>query len=128
MARFARRMLLLTGVIPYMAARQQGTVILTGATAGLRGAANFAGFASAKFALRGLAQSPAREYGPKGVHVAHIVLDWLIDAPQTDQRFGPSPSGRMDPLSIARASLALTAQQPSAWTHEMDLRPFSERF
>jgi NAD(P)-dependent dehydrogenase (short-subunit alcohol dehydrogenase family) len=115
-------------VIPHMAARQQGTIILTGATAGVRGAANFAGFASAKFALRGLAQSLAREYGPKGVHVAHIVLDGLIDAPQTDQRFGPAPSGRMDALSIAQAYLALTTQPPSARTHEMDLRPFSERF
>jgi len=108
-------------VIPHMAARRQGTVILTG------GAANFAAFASAKFALRGLAQSLAREYGPKGVHVAHIVLDGLIDEPQTDQRFG-SQSGRMDPRSIAQAYLDLAAQPPSTWTHEMDLRPFSERF
>lgn len=114
-------------VIPPMVARQQGTVILTGATAGLRGAANFAAFASAKFALRGLAQSLAREYGPKGVHVAHVVLDGLIDEPQTDQRFG-SQAGRMDPRSIAQAYLDLSAQPPSTWTHEMDLRPFSERF
>ena len=121
-------MISVQSVIPHMAARQHGTVILTGATAGLRGAANFAAFASAKFALRGLAQSLAREYGPKGVHVAHVVLDGLIDEPQTDQRFGPSPSGRMDPQSIAQAYLALTTQPPSAWTHEMDLRPFSERF
>ena len=69
-------------------------IILTGATAGLRGGANFSAFASAKFALRGLAQSLAREYGPKGVHVAHVVLDGLIDEPQTDQRFGSqSPIG-----------------------------------
>ena len=108
-------------VIPHMAARRQGTVILTG------GAANFAAFASAKFALRGLAQSRAREYGPKGVHVAHIVLDGLIDEPQTDQRFG-SQSGRMDPRSIAQAYLDLSRQAPSTWTHEMDLRPFSEKF
>ena len=60
-------------VVPHMAARQQGTIIFTGATAGLRGAANFSAFASAKFALRGLAQSLAREYAPKGVHVAHVV-------------------------------------------------------
>ena len=115
-------------VIPHMAARGQGTIILTGATAGLRGAANFSAFASAKFALRGLAQSLAREYGPKGVHVAHVVLDGLIDEPQTDRRFGSSPAGRMKaersrrPISISRRSI------PSAWTHEMDLRPFSERF
>ena len=80
-------------VIPHMAARRQGAIILTGATAGLRGAANFSAFASAKFALRGFAQSLAREYGPKGVHVAHVVLDGLIDEPQTDQRFGLPSSG-----------------------------------
>ena len=115
-------------VIPHMAARQQGMIILSGATAGLRGGANFSAFASAKFALRGLAQSLAREYGPKGVHVAHVVLDGLIDEPQTDQRFGAQTSGRMDPRAIAQAYLDLSTQPPSAWTHEMDLRPFSERF
>jgi NAD(P)-dependent dehydrogenase (short-subunit alcohol dehydrogenase family) len=115
-------------VIPHMAARQHGTIILTGATAGLRGAANFSAFAAAKFALRGLAQSLAREYGGRGVHVAHVVLDGLIDEPQTDQRFGAQPEGRMDPRAIAQAYLALAMQPPSTWTHEMDLRPFSERF
>ena len=115
-------------VVPHMATRQQGTIIFTGATAGLRGAANFSAFASAKFAARGLAQSLAREYSPKGVHVAHVVLDGLIDAPQTDQRFGSTPSGRMDPRAVAQAYLDLAAQPPSAWAHEMDLRPFSERF
>jgi len=115
-------------VIPHMAARRQGTVILTGATAGLRGNANFSAFASAKFALRGLAQSLAREYGAKGVHVAHVVLDGLIDEPQTDQRFGSQSESRMDPRSIAQTYLDLAAQPPSTWTHEMDLRPFSERF
>jgi NAD(P)-dependent dehydrogenase (short-subunit alcohol dehydrogenase family) len=115
-------------VIPHMAARKQGTIILTGATAGLRGAAHFSAFASAKFALRGLAQALAREYGPKGVHVAHVVLDGLIDEPQTDQRFGSVPSGRMNPIAVAQAYLDLSAQHPSAWTHEMDLRPFSEKF
>jgi len=120
-------------VIPHMAARRQGMIILSGATAGLRGGANFSAFASAKFALRGLAQSLAREYGPKGVHVAHVVLDGLIDEPQTDRRFGAQASesqasGRMDPRSIAQAYLDLTRQEPSTWTHEMDLRPFSEKF
>jgi NAD(P)-dependent dehydrogenase (short-subunit alcohol dehydrogenase family) len=115
-------------VIPQMAARQQGTIVLTGATAGLRGAANFSAFASAKFALRGLAQSLAREYGPRGVHVAHVVLDGLIDEPQTDERFGSQPEGRMDPRGIAQAYLDLATQPRSTWTHEMDLRPFSERF
>ena len=115
-------------VIPHMAARAQGAIILTGATAGLRGAANFSAFASAKFALRGFAQSLAREYGPKGVHVVHVVIDGLIDEPQTDRRFGFPSSGRMNPGAIAQAYLELSAQPSSAWTHEMDLRPFSERF
>jgi NAD(P)-dependent dehydrogenase (short-subunit alcohol dehydrogenase family) len=115
-------------VLPHMAARRQGVVILTGATAGLRGGAHFSAFASAKFALRGLAQSLAREYGPKGVHVAHVVLDGLIDEPQTEHRFGASSSARMNPVAIAQAYLDLAAQHPSAWTHEMDLRPFSEKF
>ena len=115
-------------IIPRMAARQQGTIILTGASAALRGGVNFSAFASAKFALRGFAQSLAREYGPKGVHVAHVVLDGLIDEPQTDARFGPSPSLRMNPAAIAQAYLDLSTQHPSAWTHEIDLRPFSERF
>ena len=121
-------MLSVQAVIPHMATRGQGTIILTGATAGVRGTASFSAFASAKFALRGLAQSLAREYGPKGVHVAHVVLDGLIDEPQTDQRFGSAPSGRMKASAIAQAYLDLSAQHPSAWTHEMDLRPFSERF
>lgn len=115
-------------VIPHMTSRGRGTIILTGATAGLRGAASFSAFASAKFALRGLAQSLAREYGPKGVHVAHVVLDGLIDEPQTDARFGSAPSGRMKASAVAQAYLDLSRQHPSAWTHEMDLRPFSERF
>jgi NAD(P)-dependent dehydrogenase (short-subunit alcohol dehydrogenase family) len=115
-------------VIPHMLARKQGTIILTGATAGVRGGANFSAFASAKFALRGLAQSLAREFGAKGVHVTHVVLDGLIDEVQTDQRFGESSSGRMSPQAIARAYLDIATQHPSAWTHEVDLRPFSESF
>ena len=115
-------------VLPHMAARKQGTVIFSGATAGLRGGANFSAFASAKFALRGLAQALAREFGPKGVHVAHVVIDGLIEAPQTDLRFGPAPTGRMDSKSVAQAYLGLAAQNPSAWTQEMDLRPFAEKF
>jgi NAD(P)-dependent dehydrogenase (short-subunit alcohol dehydrogenase family) len=121
-------MLSAQAVLPHMAARGSGTIIFTSATAGIRGSANFSAFASAKFALRGLAQSLAREFGPKGVHVAHLVLDGLIDEVQTDQRFGKSSAARMSPQAIARACLDLSAQCSSAWTHEMDLRPFSERF
>jgi NAD(P)-dependent dehydrogenase (short-subunit alcohol dehydrogenase family) len=115
-------------VLPHMAARGSGAIIFTGATAGLRGGANFSAFASAKFALRGFAQSLAREFGPKGIHVAHVVLDGLIDEVQTDRRFGTSQAGRMEPQATAQAYLDLARQDVSAWTHEMDLRPFSERF
>ncbi len=115
-------------VLPHMVARGKGTIVLTGATAGLRGAAQFSAFASAKFALRGLAQSLAREFGPNGIHVAHVILDGLIDEPQTDRRFGPARSTRMNPDSVAAAYLGLASQHPSAWTQEMDLRPFAERF
>jgi NAD(P)-dependent dehydrogenase (short-subunit alcohol dehydrogenase family) len=121
-------MLSAQSVLPHMIARGEGAIILTGATAGIRGAAQFSAFASAKFALRGLAQSLAREFGPKGVHVAHVILDGLIDEAQTDQRFGPPQSTRMEPDFVARTYLELASQHPSAWTHEMDLRPFSERF
>lgn len=115
-------------VLPGMIEAGRGAIVLTGATASLRGAAKFAAFASAKFALRGLAQSLAREVGPLGVHVAHVVVDGLIDAPQTDQRFGAARSVRMEPDAIARMYLNLVAQDPSCWTHELDLRPSSERY
>jgi NAD(P)-dependent dehydrogenase (short-subunit alcohol dehydrogenase family) len=115
-------------VLPHMIAAGEGVIILTGATAGMRGNARFAAFASAKFALRGLAQSLAREYGPLGIHVAHVVLDGLIDAPQTEQRFGSAQAERMEPEAIARTYLSLAGQDRSCWTHELDLRPYSERF
>jgi NAD(P)-dependent dehydrogenase (short-subunit alcohol dehydrogenase family) len=121
-------MLAAQAILPHMAARKSGTVIFSGATAGRRGGANFTAFASAKFALRGLAQALAREFGPKGVHVTHVVIDGLIDTPKTDQRFGPAQAGRMDSQAIARAYLQLATQEPSAWTQEMDLRPFTEKF
>lgn len=115
-------------VLPAMLARGAGHIIMSGATASIRGAANFAAFASAKFALRGFAQSLAREYGGRGVHVAHVILDGLVDEPQTTARFGVGQSQRMDADSVAAAYLWLARQERSAWTHELDLRPFSERF
>ena len=115
-------------VLPHMLARAAGTIILSGATAARRGGAKFAAFASAKFAQRGLAQSLSREFGPRGIHVAHVVIDGLIDAPQSDRRFGPTETARMTPDAVASAYLGLATQHPSAWTHELDLRPFSGRF
>jgi NAD(P)-dependent dehydrogenase (short-subunit alcohol dehydrogenase family) len=115
-------------VIPDMAKRGRGALVFIGATAGVRGGATFAAFASAKFALRGLAQSLARELGPKGIHVAHIIVDGLIDEPQTEGRFGAATSTRIPPDEVAANCLALVRQPPSAWTHELDLRPSTERF
>ena len=115
-------------VLPHMVSAKHGTIILTGASAALRGSAKFAAFASAKFALRGLAQSLAREYGPAGIHVAHVVIDGLVDGPQTEQRFGPAQSVRMVPDSVAGTYLSLVEQESSSWTHELDLRPYAERF
>lgn len=125
-------MLVTSTVLPHMLTRGAGTIIFSGATAGIRGGARFSAFASAKFALRGFAQSVAREVGPQGIHVAHVILDGLIDELQTEERFGPETdsgaSGRMDPGAIARSYLHLVQQPPSAWTHELDMRPYSERF
>ena len=115
-------------VLPGMIAAGHGAIILTGATASMRGYPKFAAFASAKFALRGLAQSLAREFGPAGVHVAHVIIDGLIDEPQTDHRFGTTQSVRIDPDAAARMYLNLVAQDRSCWTHELDLRPFAERY
>lgn len=112
-------------VLPGMATRGRGTLIFTGATASLRGGARFSAFASAKFALRGLAQVLAREYQPKGVHVAHVVVDGLIDAPQTDVRFGPGHA-RLSPDAVAKTYLQLARQDRSVFTHELDLRPGTE--
>jgi NAD(P)-dependent dehydrogenase (short-subunit alcohol dehydrogenase family) len=115
-------------VLPAMAARGDGAIIFSGATASLRGGANFSAFASAKFALRGLAQSLARECGPRGIHVAHVVIDGLIEEAQTQERFGRSQAMRIDPDRIAQIYLEIVRQHPSAWTHELDLRPHGEGF
>jgi short-subunit dehydrogenase len=121
-------MLVAREVAPAMVARGSGTIIFTGATASIKGGAKFSAFASAKFALRGFAQVLARELGPRGVHVAHVVLDGLIEEPQTTDRFGAASAVRLDAGAIAAAYLALARQHQSAWSHEIDLRPFSEKF
>ena len=97
-----------------------GTILLTGATAALRGSAQFAAFAMGKFGLRALAQSMARELGPQGIHVAHIVIDGGI---------GESVEGtRLAPGAIAEAYWQLHRRTKSAWTQELDLRPWAEKF
>jgi NAD(P)-dependent dehydrogenase (short-subunit alcohol dehydrogenase family) len=107
-----------------MVARGSGTILFTGATASLRGGANFANLASPKFALRAVAQSMARELGPRGIHVAHVIIDGQIGTEDID---GKSES-RLRPEAIAQVYLDLHRQQRSAWSQEVDLRPWVERF
>jgi NAD(P)-dependent dehydrogenase (short-subunit alcohol dehydrogenase family) len=119
--------------IPVFLKHGGGSLFFTGASASLRGKANFAPFASAKGALRNLAQSIAREYGPKNIHVGHVIVDGgiggdrlLSRAPQLPQQRGPD--GLLDPDAIAEAYWMLHHQDRSAWTLELDLRPWSETF
>ncbi|WP_299832209.1 SDR family NAD(P)-dependent oxidoreductase [uncultured Roseobacter sp.] len=105
-----------------------GSFIVSGATASLRGGARFSAFASAKFALRGLTQSLAREYQPAGIHVCHVILDGIIDSARSRDRHGLDPTRMMDPANIAEAYWQLAQQPRSTWTHELDLRPASEGF
>ncbi len=111
----------------------KGTIIFTGATASLRGSANFAGFSGGKMALRALAQSMARELGPMGVHVAHTIIDGVIDTEFIRNRFPErytlkDQDGILNPEHIADAYWMLHRQPRDAWTHELDLRPYMEKF
>ena len=116
-----------------MLPRGRGTIIFTGATASMRGGAGFAAFAGGKHALRALAQSMARELGPKGIHVAHPVIDGAIDTAFIRDTFPEryalkAEDGILDPDAIADAYWTLHRQPRSAWTHEMDLRPWMEKW
>lgn len=116
-----------------MEPRGRGTILFTGATASLRGGAGFAAFAGAKAALRMLAQSMARELGPKGIHVAHIVIDGPIDTAFIKERHPDFEAAKavdllLSPDAIASNYVMLHRQHRSAWTHELDLRPWGERF
>lgn len=115
-------------LLPDMAANRRGTLIFLGATASVRGGAAFSALAASKFALRGLAQSLAREFGPQGIHVVHLIIDALIDEPQTDLRFPARAETRIDPSSLANTCLMLSRQPPDAFTQELDLRHSAERF
>jgi len=114
--------------LPKMVARGSGTLLFAGATGSIRGGKRTAAFASSKFALRGLAQSLAREYGPEGVHVVHVILDGLIWSAQTRARFSPEEANCMSPDDVAAVLLGMVEQRRSAWTHELDLRPWVEKF
>jgi short-subunit dehydrogenase len=116
-----------------MVARKRGTILFTGATAGLRGSANFAAFSGAKFALRSLAQSMARELGPMNIHVAHVVVDGAIDTDFIRDNFPEryalkDQDGILNPDHIADNYWYLHAQPRDAWTHELDLRPWTEKW
>ena len=114
-----------------MLPRQRGVLLFTGATASLRGRANFGGFASAKAALRALAQSAAREFGPQGIHVAQVIVDGAIDGDRINTflpglKEARGADGLLDPDAIAESFWQLYRQPRSAWTHELDVRPWVE--
>lgn len=116
-----------------MVTRKRGTMIFTGATASVRGAASFAAFAGAKHALRALAQSMARELGPSGIHVAHVIVDGAIDTAFIRENFPAmyakkAEGGILDPDHIADNYWHLHTQPVDAWTHELDLRPWIEKW
>jgi len=116
-----------------MRPRGRGTILFTGATASLRGASGFSAFSGAKFALRSLAQSMARELGPQGLHVAHAVIDGAIDTAFIADNFPAryalkDQDGILNPEHIAEAYWQIHQQPRTAWTHEMDLRPWLETF
>jgi NAD(P)-dependent dehydrogenase (short-subunit alcohol dehydrogenase family) len=116
-------------VAPAMIARGRGTMLFTGATAGVKAGAKSVSFGPAKFAMRGLAQSLARDLGPRGIHVAWINVDGSIDIPGAR---GLKPSLKdgdfLKPDAIAETYWHLAHQDPSAWTMELEVRPFKERF
>ena len=116
-----------------MAARGRGTIIFTGATSAIRGGAEFTAFAAAKAGLRSVAQSMARSLGPLGIHVCHVVVDGVIDMPAVHERFPHlledlPDGGMLEPDAIAETYYALHCQDRSAWTLEIDVRPWCEKF
>jgi NAD(P)-dependent dehydrogenase (short-subunit alcohol dehydrogenase family) len=117
----------------YMTRRGRGTILFTGATASVRGAAGFAAFSSAKHGLRALAQSMARELGPQNIHVAHVVVDAAVDTAWISENFPDAAElkekdGIVDPDDLADNYVMLHEQPRSAWTFELDIRPWIERW
>ena len=110
-----------------MLPRGSGTILFTGASASVKGYAQSAPFAMGKFALRGLAQSMARELGPQGIHVAHVVVDGGIRSARRPEA-ADRPDALLDPDAIAASYLHLVQQHRSAWTFELEVRPWVEKF
>jgi NAD(P)-dependent dehydrogenase (short-subunit alcohol dehydrogenase family) len=116
-------------VVPGMKRRGAGQIIFIGATASRRGGAKTAAFASAKAAQRSLAESLARSLGPAGIHVSLIIIDGIVDEPTVRTKFPDQPdSFFVDPNDVADIAVMLTRQKPSAWTFELEARPFGERW
>lgn len=116
-------------VIPAMRQRGRGTIVFIGATASLRGGASSAAFAAGKAAQRSLAQSMARRLWPEGIHVALLVIDGVVDLPRTRQRMPDKPdSFFLQPDEVAATVYQIAAQARSAWSFEVDVRPFGERW
>jgi NAD(P)-dependent dehydrogenase (short-subunit alcohol dehydrogenase family) len=116
-------------VVPAMLSSGSGCILITGATAGIRPWPNSAAFASAKFAVRGLAQVMARDLHPQGIHVGYINVDGGIDMPLLRKlRTDAQDEELLKPAAIAEAFWYLARQDRSAWTHELDVRPFKEKF
>jgi NAD(P)-dependent dehydrogenase (short-subunit alcohol dehydrogenase family) len=120
----------------YMVPRGRGTILFTGATASMRGGSGFAAFAAAKFGLRAVAQSMARELGPKNIHVAHLIIDGGIDSEAIHRRLSAAtgampelaPDALIQTSSVAEAYWMLHCQARDGWTHELDLRAYVERW
>lgn len=119
---------MLQHIVPLMVEQGQGTIIVSGATASTKGGARFSAFASAKFALRGLIQSVAREYQSQGIHAVHVLLDGIVDTPRSRELHAMDPQKMISAEDVAQLYVDLAHQPTSIWTHELDLRPQSEKF
>lgn len=115
-------------VLPGMLEAKRGALLFIGATASVKAGANFSAFGAAKFALRGLAQSLARELGPKGIHAVHLVIDGVIWGERAREGFSMMQEQCLDPEAVARTCVHLIEQDRSAWTQELDIRPDMESF
>jgi NAD(P)-dependent dehydrogenase (short-subunit alcohol dehydrogenase family) len=116
-------------VIPAMKRKKQGRIVFIGATASRRGGANFAAFAPAKAAQKSLAESMARQLGPKGIHVALLVIDGQVDTPGTREATSDRPeSFFIKPADIARTVFHITRQHATAWSFEVEVRPYAEKW